>query len=292
MFKSLFHSPPPLKDAILQTIHQLNVQYVKLEQVTFKLRKRDRNLFETCAIAIEEKNKDRAIVFANELVEVRNLLNIVVHAQLAIERVILRLETIRELSDIVVNLKPVLKTLQNVTGLLVRVMPKVALELEKVNDSISETLAITHIGTPQPVTPSERKTPQSEEILKEVSSFLERRLIEELPEPPASVIVPRRAEPAKKVRKMIALAAACSEAEVCEPRESQASLSYKDIQVQSVSFTVQRSSSLEDTLLEYAGRRKGKIDVAQCALELNLPYKDVMEALESLGARGKIKIGR
>ncbi len=288
----MFHSPPPLKDAILQSIHQLKVQHVKLEQVTFKLRERDRNLFETCAIAVEKKNKDRAIVFANELVEVRKLLNIVVHAQLAIERVILRLETIRELGDIIVNLKPMLKTLQDIAGLLVRVMPEVALELEKVNDSISETLAITHIDTPQPVTPSERKTPQSEEILKEVSSFLEQRLTEDLPEPPASVIVPRRAEPAKKVRKMIALAAACSEAEVCEPREPQTSLSYKDMEVQSVSFTVQRSSSLEDTLLEYAKRREGEIDVAQCALELNIPYKDVMEAIESLGARGKIKIER
>jgi len=288
----LFHSPPPLKDAILQSIHQLKVQHVKLEQVTFKLRERDRNLFETCAIAVEKKNKDRAIVFANELVEVRKLLNIVMHAQLAIERVILRLETIRELGDIIVNLKPMLKTLQDIAGLLVRVMPEVALELEKVNDSISETLAITHIDTPQPVTPSERKTPQSEEILKEVSSFLEQRLTEDLPEPPASVIVPRRAEPAKKVRKMIALAAACSEAEVCEPREPQTSLSYKDMEVQSVSFTVQRSSSLEDTLLEYAKRREGEIDVAQCALELNIPYKDVMEAIESLGARGKIRIER
>ena len=292
MVKSLFHSSPPLRDAILQSIHQLEVQHVKLEQVTFRLRERDRNLFETCAVAVEKKNKDRAIVFANELVEVRKLLNIVVHAQLALERVILRLETIRELGDIIVNLKPVLKTLQNVTGLLVRVMPEVASELEKVNDSISETLAITHIGTPQPVTPSERKTPQSEEILKEVSSFLEGKLIEELPEPPASVIVPRRAEPAKKVRKMIALAATCSEAEVCEPRGPQTSLSYKDMEMQSVSFTVQRFSSLEETLLEYARRRKGEIDVAQCALELNLPYKDVMEALESLGARGKIKIER
>lgn len=292
MVKSLFHSPPPLKDTILQTIRQLKFQRVKLEQVTFRLRERDKNLFETCAREIEKKNRDRAIVFANELVEVRKLLNIVVHAQLAIERVILRLETIRELSDIVVNLKPVLKTLQNVTGLLVRVMPEVASELEKVSDSISETLAITHIGTPQPVTPSERKTPQSEEILKEVTSFLERRLVEELPEPPASVVVPRRAEPTKKVRKMIALAAACSEAEVCESRGPSTSLSYKDMEVQSVSFTVQRSSSLEDTLLEYARRRNGEIDVAQCALELNVPYKDVIEALESLGARRKIKIER
>ena len=77
-------------------MHHLKIQQVKLEQVTFKLRERDRNLFKSCAKEIGKKNKDRATIFATELVEVRKLLNITVHAQLAIERVILRLETISE----------------------------------------------------------------------------------------------------------------------------------------------------------------------------------------------------
>ncbi len=205
---------------------------------------------------------------------------------------ILRLETIRELGDIVLNLKPVLKTLREVTGLLDRVMPEVASELEKVSDSITETLAVTHVSAPQPVTPSERKTPQSEEILKEVSSFVEKKLLEELPEPPVSIKAPKMSEPAKRVRKMIALTATCSEAEVYEPRRPQTNITYKDMEVQSVSFRVHKSSSLEDTVLKYAKQRNGEIDVAQCALELGVPFKDVKEALESLGVRNKIKIER
>jgi len=91
---------------------------------------------------------------------------------------------------------------------------------------------------------------------------------------------------------MIALNATCSEAEVSDSREPQTNLSYQDMEVQSVSFTIQQSSSLEENLLEYAKRCNGEIDVAQCALELNVPYKHVMEALKSLGARKKIKIER
>jgi len=290
VIKDFFHPSPRLGNLIFQTIHKLKVQRVKLEQVTVRLRERDRVLFETCAFAIGKKNKERAAICANELVEVRKLLNTVVRSQLAIERIILRLETIRELSDVIVDLKPALSTLQDVAKHLVRVMPEIASELEKVNDSISETLAMTSVDSPQPVTPYEVKTPDSEEVLKEVSTFLEQRLTEKLPEPPASVLVPEKAEPAKNVRQMIALTASCSE--VCEQGEPKARLSYRDVELQSVSLTIQRSSSLEDTLLEYAKRYKGEIDVDRCALELNVPSKDVKRALENLGAKGKIEIRR
>lgn len=290
MIKNFFRPSPPLGELILQTIRKLKIQHVKLEQVTVRLRKRDRTLFETCTIAIKRKNRERATICANELAEVRKLLNIVVQSQLSIERIILRLETLRELRDVIIDLKPALKALQSVTRHLDRAMPEIALELEKVNDSISETLVMTSIASPQPVTPFEVKTPHSEEILKEVSAFLEQRLTEKLPEPPASAIIPMKAEPTKNVRQMVALAASCSE--VREQREPQTRLSYDDMKLQSVSFTIQRSSSLEDALLEYAKRCDGEIDVAQCALELNIPFRDVRRALKNLGAQGKIKIVR
>ena len=47
---------------------------------------------------------------------------------------------------------------------------------------------------------------------------------------------------------------------------------------------------LEDALLEYAKKSKGEIDLTQCSLELETPYAEIEKALESLGAKGKIKI--
>lgn len=291
MIKSFFRPSPQLGDVIFRAIHKLKFQCVKLEQVTVRLRERDRVLFESCVVAVRKKNRERASICANELAEVRKLLNIIAQSELAIERIILRLETIRELSGIIVDLKPALRNLQSVTKYLDGVMPEIASELEKLNNSISETLSMTSVGSPQPITPFELRTPDSEEILKEVSSFMEQRLTKKLPEPPASIIVPEKAESKESIRQMIALAAGCSEGEVFEQRKPQM-LSYKDVKLESVSFTIQRSSSLEDTLLEYAKRCKGEINVAQCALELKVPSKDVMKALENLGAQGKIKIER
>jgi len=290
--KNFFRSPPPLKDVIFETIGKLKFQHIKLEQVTVRLRERDRVLFGKCVKAVEEKNRERAIICANELSEVKKLLNMLVQTQLALERVILRLETIKELSDVMVDLVPALRTLRSLTERLVTVMPEMAWELEKVNNSINETLALTSINQPQPITPFEVKTPAGEEILKEVTTFLEEKLTKKLPEPPAPVIATEEVESKREVRQMVALTASCQEVHGLKERESQEHISYKDVKLQSVSLTVEQPSSLENALLNYVEKSKGEIDVAQCANELNVPFNDIVEALEKMGQEGKIKVQR
>lgn len=282
MFKKIFRSPP-LEDRILQAMRKLKIQHVKLEQVSFRLRQRDRMLFARCTMAIKDQNKERAIVFANELAEVRKLITIVVQTQIVIERVILRLETIKELNIIMVDLKPALKVLQNVTKCIDGIMPNVASELGKVNDAIGETLAITSIGSPHLTMPLDVKTPGGEKILEEVSTLLEQRLKKKLPEPPISVTVTEKIEPIESPKQMVALAAGSSE--VYREKDSQTC-----VEMKRVSFMIQRSSSLEDTLLDYVKKHEGQIDVNQCALELNVSSEDVEKALENLGAQRKIRV--
>ena len=93
--------------------------------------------------ALKKNNKERAAVWANEIAEVRRLLKFLYNVQLAIERVVLRLETIKELSDVVVDLKPALKLLQGVSQELFQVLPDISTELNNVNSTISETLYAT-----------------------------------------------------------------------------------------------------------------------------------------------------
>jgi hypothetical protein len=248
-------------------------------------------------VHVQKNRPERAAICANELAEVRKLLNMVVHCQLALERIILRLETIKEVSEIFAELKPALKSLKNLTQTLVRVLPDVAMELEKVNESITETLAMTRINPDMPL-PTLVNTEAGEEILKEASAFLEEKLNRQLPEPPAlepvkpQVIV--REEPSKKpekVKQMVALAVSCSEVvERDEQGETQRYVSYKDMHLREVSVASQPDSSLEEALLRYIKECKGEIDVQQCALRLNVPRREVLKALENLGAKGKIQI--
>ncbi len=229
---------------------------------------------------------------ANELAEVRKLIKLLSQTQIAIERIILRLETIKELSTIMIDLKPALSVLKNVTTNLVNIMPDVASELDKVNNSIQETLTVTKLSSEPPsIAQTSLKTPAAKEILKEVNAFMEQKLTEQLPEPPASEALPETKQPKQDVREMVALAVGCSDS--CEDDQeetSEAFLSIKDLKMQSISLKIQHSESLEDKLLEYIKQCKGQMDVTECALKLRIPPREVKETLENLDAKGKIII--
>ena len=293
----LFQPPRPIGEVILQSTRQLKTQRVKLEQATIRLRQRDEVLFQECVAEISRNRQDRASIRANELAEVRKLLLMITQCQLALERVILRLETIKEVAEIMADLSPALKSLRAVTENLANVMPDVAQELENINVSISDTLATTHLNSsPELIAPLAKKTEAGEEILKEVSSFLEEKLTKQLPAPPVSMD-PQEVKPQKTqenmTKKMIALAATCSE--ISQPgddsEESQSLFTYKDVHLRSVTIQRQPQSSVEDTVLEYA-KNKGEIDVDQCAHELSVPQDEIERALESLGKKQKILIHR
>jgi len=212
--------------------------------------------------------------------------------ELAIERVIIRLETIKELSDIVTDLKPALRLLQNVSQQLFELLPDVSSELSKVNETISETLYSTRITTDESIIPVNNKTPGGEEILQEVSNFLEQKLAEKLPEPPTTVKTPEAEQ--TTLKKMVALTANCSHTVGHEKveesnRDSQTLFSYKKAEIQEISLKVE-NPSLEDVLLEYVRKSNGKIDIARCSVDLKSSYEEIQKALENLGAKGKIKI--
>ena len=227
---------------------------------------------------------------ANELAGVRKLVKLLSQTQIAIERIILRLETVKELSTIMVDLKPALSALKNVTTSLVNVMPDVASELDKVNSSIRETLTVTKFSSEPPIL-QPMKTADAQEILTEVNSVLEQRLSEQLPEPPAPETKPEPEPAEQKIKEMVALVAGGPDPYVEEKNEA-AFLSIKDLKMQSISLRIQRSGSLEDELLDYIKRCHGRVDVTECALKLKVPPQDVEKTLESLGTKGKIIIGR
>jgi len=271
-------------------MRKLKVQQHKIEQVSFRLKERNRSLFQTCISALKSNNKDRATICANETAEVRKLIRFLYHVELSIERVILRLETIRELSDIIVDLKPALRLLQKVSKQLFEVLPDVSSELGRINDVISETLHSTRITADESLIPVNTMTSGGEEILKEVSSFLEQKAAEKLPEPPTTIETPEQAP----VKQMVALTAVCSQTVGqqtvdTETVSSQDLFSYKKAEIQEVSLRVEKPS-LEDALFEYVRKSEGEVDLVRCSLELEVSYGEIKEALENLGAKGKIKI--
>jgi len=269
-------------------VPKLKSQQFKLGQVIIKLTQRDKILFKTCATALKEKNKERAAIFANELAEIRKLTKVIYHTQILVERIILRLETLKEFNSAFADLKPVLNNLQSVTKSLSSFMPQMAFEMERVNESIFEVITMSKIDVSKLEVPTEVKTPGGEEVLKEVAEFLEEQITEKLPEPPTSAPVMEKPQlqRVQKVRKMVALTASCSE--ISEPSNPQDYVSYKDTEMKRITWTV--NDELEESVLQYAKKREGQLDITQCANELNVACGEIEKALETLGVKGKIKI--
>jgi division protein CdvB (Snf7/Vps24/ESCRT-III family) len=284
--------PPPIREVASKSIYTLRIQQNKLDQASFRLKERDRILFESCMGALKKNNRERAAMCANEIAEVRKLIKFLYNVQLAIERVVLRLETIKELSDIVVDLKPALRLLQNVSQELFQVLPDVSTELNNVNDAIHETLQVTKITTDESIIPVGKKTAGGEEILKEVSTFIEQKLNETLPEPPATSI---QSEKTASIKELVALSASCSQSiggrttDETGVDSSKTLFSYRKSEIKEISLKVEKPS-LEDVLLEYVRKSNGEIDLTRCSSDLKTSNEEVEKALENLGTKGKIKI--
>ena len=284
-------TPPPIRDVANKSITTLRVQQNKLEQASFRLKERDRILFETCMGALKKNNREKAAICATELAEVRKLVKFLYNVQLAIERVILRLETIKELGDIVSDLKPALRLLQNVSQELFQVLPDVSSELDNVNSTIQDTLHATKLSADENLIPVGKKTEGGEEILKEVTCFMQQKIAETLPEPPAGSTVQQKTP----IKELVALTASSSQMIGHKTTEetgfdpSKTVFSYKKSEIKEFSLKVEKPC-LEDVLLEYVRKTNGEVDLSRCSNELQTSNEEIERALESLGTKGKIKI--
>jgi len=241
--------------------------------------------------ALKKNNREKAAICATELAEVRKLVKFLYNVQLAIERVILRLETIKELGDIVSDLKPALRLLQNVSQELFQVLPDVSSELDNVNYTIQETLHATKMSTDENLIPVGKKTEGGEEILKEVTCFMQQKIAETLPVPPVGSPVQEKTP----IKELVALTASSSRvfghkaSEETGMESSKTLFSYKKSEIKEFSLKVEKPC-LEDVLLEYVRKTNGEIDLGRCSSELQTSNEDIERALESLGTKGKIKI--
>ena len=241
--------------------------------------------------ALKKNNKEKAAMCATEIAEVRKLVKFLYNVQLAIERVVLRLETIKELGDIVADLKPALRLLQGVSQELFQVLPDVSSELNTVNQTIQDTLHSTKLTSDETVIPVGKKTEAGEEILKEVHCFMEQKLSETLPEPPIAAPVKEKTP----IKELVALTASSSqmfskktvEESGFDPEKTM--FSYRKSEVKEFSLKMEKPA-LEDVLLEYVRKTNGEIDLGRCSVELKTSNEEIERALEGLGAKGKIKI--
>ncbi|MEM2111322.1 MAG: hypothetical protein QXX08_05520 [Candidatus Bathyarchaeia archaeon] len=271
----------PLGEVILQAMSELGKHHARLEMTYLKLDKRNKELFDACSSCLSKGLKAKATIYANEISEIRKIMSTLGNAQLAVERAILRLETLKTVSPTLEELKGVFSDVKNALGLMANAMPSLTPELANLNNAVNELIDATQftLESREPVVVKDEYT---EAILQEASDFLAQELQKKIPEPP---IEPALREPEKVTKPMIALAADGSE------------LYFNDknvvIEDGGAFISYEAPSSLsEELILDYIERNHGNMNIAKCAKELNMAPAKVLESLEALSKNGKIKIER
>jgi division protein CdvB (Snf7/Vps24/ESCRT-III family) len=180
-----------LKKQINMVLQRIEIQKQKLNNAQSRFEKRDTTLFKRTVKALSERDTMRANVLAGELVEIRKVEKMLMHASLALESVSLRLNTVSELGDIVTVIAPAAGVLNNIRNGMAGVLPEAGRELENIGTLLTDIVSTTHQDTGMPVNIG-KATLEAEKILEEAETAAERKLKAQLPEISTSALAQER----------------------------------------------------------------------------------------------------
>ncbi len=103
-----------LKDKINSSLRQIEVQRKELELLRTRLEDRRRILFEATIRAIEKSEEMTARVLEGEHGELQKIIKVVVASEVALLHICVRLETIRDVGDIMSVLSNAFKSVRKV----------------------------------------------------------------------------------------------------------------------------------------------------------------------------------
>jgi len=175
--------PTPMKQRISECLLKLKVQQRKLERTSYHLQQRDQALYGKCVLAIQGKNNELASMYANECAELRKMAKVVLHSELALEQVTLRLDTVKEFGQVAYTMLPVANVVKALKSQLEDVMPEVSLELSEVNETL-EGLAVEVGETTETTFDLSSSSEESQRILQEANIVAEQKIKERFPELP------------------------------------------------------------------------------------------------------------
>ncbi|MGD0331132.1 MAG: Snf7 family protein [Nitrososphaeria archaeon] len=176
----------PLKPRLEDAVRAIQTQVARLDATCTKLKERDAAIFNKVVTAIQKHDTQHASVYANELAEVRKMNKMVTSSRLALEQIVLRLNTVTELGDIVVTLAPAMSVIRSVKTGIISVLPEAEREINEISGLLSSIL-VDAGQTSGASLNFEAANEDAEKILAEASAVAEQRMKERFPELPTGV---------------------------------------------------------------------------------------------------------
>ena len=268
-----------LKEKINYAIKQVDVQRKELEHLRFRLEERRTSIFNATVRAIEQSDELRAKVLSGEHVELQKIARVVNASELALLHINVRLETIRDVGDVMYVLSNAFKAVKRIGRSVAEVAPNLEAMAREINSSFSGILSELGVLTPN-VSIALTDTPQ--EIFEKAQQLIHERT-SELSELPKS-IQQAEAENGESIierTKRIALLATGDD----DPEGDSDDSEFRPFllgNMNGVRYDVE--SSVRDYVRE---RDSEKFDLMDCSAQLNLPVDLVEQAYIKLLSEGK-----
>src|SRR5579875_1910858 len=137
-----------LKEKISTAIRQVEIQRKELEQLRFRLEERRRGLFNATVRAIEQADEIRARVLSGEHLELQKVTRVVNASELALLHIVVRLETLRDVGDVMYVVTNAFKAVKRIGKSISEVAPNLEAAAAEINNSFTDILAQLGILTP------------------------------------------------------------------------------------------------------------------------------------------------
>ncbi len=176
----------PLKPKIDEAQKKLQLQIIKLDSISKKLKEKDDFIFKKVVEAVRLHNKAYSNAYATELGEIRKMNKMVTGAKLAMEQIQLRLNTISELGDVVVTLSPCMSIIKGLGAGLNGLMPAADSSMADLSNILGEIMSGASVSSDNTFAVDTTNS-ETNQILEEAQSILEGHVRQSLPDLPPTL---------------------------------------------------------------------------------------------------------
>lgn len=263
-----------IKSKISSTIKQIEFHRKELENLRARLELRRKGLFDTTVKAMMTKDQEKATIYANEWAELRKVGKVVYASELALTQVVLRLESIVDVGDVMLHMSMAFKVLSKVNKTVQGLVPSLDQASSDISNALAETM--TGMGNISPTIQLNIQNESGEEIVEQARKLAEERA-EEMKR--TLMVSPRLIQrEAPEIQQRIPILASGDDGD-------------EESQILGTIYRSQPSHEAEERVLQYAAIHNGAVDITDASTELKLPSDDVEQAMLTLMAQGKVRVG-
>jgi division protein CdvB (Snf7/Vps24/ESCRT-III family) len=137
-----------LKDKINTSLRQIEIQRKELELLRSRLEERRRAMFDATIKAIEKSEEMTARVMEGEHAELQKIIKVVVASELALLHICVRLETIRDVGDIMSVLSNAFRSVKKIGKSVSEIAPNMEQAATEINGSFTNILTDLRMISP------------------------------------------------------------------------------------------------------------------------------------------------